>query len=53
VNAEKLLEIRDRCKQKIADMPLELLAECWQAIQQIEAIGRKDIPPIPPDRPIQ
>jgi len=53
VNPEELLEIRDRCRQKIADMPLELMAECFQAILQIEALGRKDVPPIPPDRPIQ
>jgi len=53
VNAEKLIEIRDKCKRVIDDMPLELLAEVWMALQQIKALGRKDIPPVPPGRKIQ
>ena len=53
MNAEHLLEIRDKCRQEIADMPLELMAEVWQVLQQIKAMGRKDVPPVPPGSKIQ
>ena len=53
MNAHKQLEIRDKCILAIRDLPLELMVEVWQAIQQIKALGRKDIPPIPANRKIQ